>query len=404
MGINTTSSNISPKEIIAAPSYNAVQINMEKPTVNATAPMIYNYPDSNGQIYYPPINLPTTNNGQENGIKRSPSEVDGYQNFSEINSQGQEVVSVKYSKDGDILVQDLKTTSPDGTTLEKTLKNSLGFKSSHIVIKDKDGNVLLTKDKSCKKLDDDKSQTIVNGQVYNISGLSGNIINIEHDGQVTELDLNKLLNPDVKLLKLNTSPDNFEIRDTKISDEEKEKLFNRIKSLSGDDLIRLYKSVNNLQFLDEKSIESFFVDTGKTLLLSGEEWENSHMVTEHELGHAINHVKVTDDNYNVLSDTEPFKTIRNYEKINFIQNSNDTLADKVFNTKFISGNPERDWGGGDPPNDDIGLRDETFAECYDNLNNMDIIHYEDEILPMRTLALFKYLPKTMIEVEKLSQI
>ena len=52
----------------------------------------------------------------------------------------------------------------------------------------------------------------------------------------------------------------------------------------------------------------------------------------------------------------------------------------------------------------VNLRDETFAECYNNLNTMDIIHYGEEVLPERTMSLFKYMPRTMVEAERLSQI
>ena len=43
-----------------APSYNAVQINMDTPTVNAPpAGYYYNYPESDTQPYYPPVTIPT---------------------------------------------------------------------------------------------------------------------------------------------------------------------------------------------------------------------------------------------------------------------------------------------------------------------------------------------------------
>lgn len=387
---------------IGYPSYNAVQINLHNPTANTAPPVIYDYPQADGQIYYPPAQ-PETRFGQENHVTRTPSGIEDYENYSEVDKNGQEIASIKYSKDGDNIVQTLKTKSPDGTTLEKTLKNSANFKSSNIVIKDKDGNILLNKEKCYKKFDDDNAQTVTNGEVYNISGLKGDVINIEHNGIKTQLDLKKMLNHDVKLLKMKTNPDNFDIRDKKITNEEKEKLFNRIKSLGGDDLIRLSKSVEHIQLLDEKSIESFFVAKGDTLLLSPKDWENTHMVTEHELGHAITHSGIKTQN-SLLSDSEQFKNIREYEKTNFQQYGNMTKGDKLFGSKFLFGNSELAWSDGDEEGEESNLRDETFAECYNNLNNMDILHYDEEVMPMRTLSLFKYLPKTMVEAEKLSKI
>ena len=396
MGINSYSKNTIPISKIDYPSYNAVQINLEKPTANVPQPYIYNYPQADGQIYYPPIQ-------QKETITRTPSGIGDYQNYTEYNKSGEQVASVNYSKEGNAIIQTIKTKSPDGTTLEKTLKNSPNFKHSNIIIKDKDGSILLSKEKTYQKLDDDNAKTVVNGEIYNISGLSSDVLKIEHNGETTELDLNKMLNQDVKPLEMRVSPDKFPIRDKKITNEEKEKLFNRIKSLSGDDLYRLSKSVNTLQLLDENSIESFFVENGKTLLLSPKDWENTHLVTEHELGHAINHYKTT----TLLSDDDSLKKVREYEKRNYEQNSNNTKGDRLFESKFLFGNPDLAWSDTKSDSDELdesNLRDETFAESYNNLNTMDIMHYDDEVMPMRTLSLFKYLPKTMVEVERLSHI
>lgn len=377
------------------PSYNAVQINMDNPTANVPTPnVIYDYPKADGQIYYPVIQ-PT----MAGKITRTPSGVEDYNNYLEYDKFGNEVASINYQKEGDAIVQKIKTTSPDGTVLEKTLKNSPNFKNSNIVIKDKDGNVLLLKEKSVTKIDNDKSQTVVNGKVYNVSGLQGDVLTVEHNGAIATIDLNKMLNPDVKLLRECVSPDNLPIRDSKINNEEKEKLFNRIKSLSGDDLFRLSQSVEHIQFLDDKSIEAFFVPNGNTLLLSPKDWENTHLITSHELGHAIYNQNVR----RLKLDDSQFKTIRNYEKQNFEQHKSNTRGEELLGSKFLFGNPDMNWKDVDEvADDDEYLRDETFAESYNNLNTMDIVHYDNEVLPLRTLALFRYLPRTMAEVEKLA--
>ena len=382
------------------PSYNAVQINLQKPTVNAPQPSLYDYPISDGQLYYPPL---STTVNSDNRIKRSPSGIDDYDNYQEVDKYGNVIADIQYSKDKDALVQKITTKSPDGTILKKTLKNPANFKSSNIVITDKNGKILLSKDKTYEKIDENNAKTVINGETYNISGLKGDVIKVEHNGEEIQLDLNKMLKTDVKLLQLCISPDNYPIRDNNITDEEKEKLFNRIKSLGGDDLFRLSKSVEHLQFLDEKSHEAFFVEHGKTLLLSPKDWENSHMVAEHELGHAINHTFT----HTLLSENDSFKNIRNYEKLNFKQSGNMTNGDKLFSSKFLDGNPDLAWSDAKTNGDEIdecNLRDETFAECYNNLNTMDIIHYDEEVLPMRTLSLFKYMPRTMAITEQLSQI
>lgn len=336
-----------------------------------------------------------------NRIKVCPSGIGDYNNYTEVDKFGNKIANIEYSKEGDILVQKLETKSPDGSTLVKTLKNSTDIKTSNITITDKNGKVLLSKEKSYQKLDDDKAQTIVNGEVYNISGLKSDVINIEHNGNSINIDLNKMLNPDVKSLEPNTSPDNFPIRSEKITNEEKEKLFNRIKSLGGDDLFRLSKSVEHIQFI-ENTIDAFFVETGKTLLLSDKDWENSSLITTHELGHAINHSGLND----LISDNETYRNVRNYEKENFRNNINMTKGDNFFRSKFLDGNRDLAWTDGNGNDDgwESNLRDETFAESYNLLNTMEIIHYDDEVLPDRMLSMLKYLPKTLAEVENLSQI
>lgn len=401
--------NSSPKIKYTQPcgySYNAVQINMDTPTVNAPGnSYYYNYPQADNQIYYQPLPNNPTSLG-ENVVVRTPSVFEDYENYCELDSTGKEIASIKYSKDGNAIVQTIKTTSPDGTTLEKTLKNSNGYKTLNVEIKDKDGNILLSKNKSHKKIDDDRAQTIVNGDTYNVSGLSGDVLTVEHNGEIIQLDLNKMLNPDVKSVQQNISPENSPVRDTKITEEEKEKLFNRIKSLNGDDLYRLSKSVDTLQYLDEKSIESFYSDKWKTLLLSPKDWDGSHMVAKHELGHAINHSGINRGSDYLLSDSESFINIRAYEKQNFEQTPSKSAMDKFFKSKFLYQNPDFEWldSNHDPDRVEATLRDETFAECYNNLNTMDMIHYDDEVLPMRTLSVFKYMPRTMAETERLSQI
>lgn len=400
MGISGTNSNIYSDKNIGYPSYNAVQINMSKPTVNApSAPVIYDYPQSDGQIYYPPVNSPKFTH---NTVTRTPSGVKDFDNYSEIDKNGKEIASIKYSSDNGGIVQKITTEAPDGVKLEKTLKNSPNFKQSHILIKDKDGKVLLSKEKTYEKIDDNSARSVVNGETYNISGLSGNVLSIEHNGETTKLDLDKMLNQDVKILQLRVSAEKLPIRNEKITEEEKQKLYNRIKSLGGDDLVRLSKSVETLQFLDEKSIESFFLDNGKTLLLSPNDWENTHLVTEHELGHAINHSKTVTN----LSEDKDFISVREYEKQNFNKYADLKDKDKFFADKFINGNPDLAWAdvNYDLEAEQVNLRDETFAECYNNLNTMDIIHYGEEVLPERTMSLFKYMPRTMVEAERLSQI
>ena len=57
-----------------APSYNAVQINLDTPTVNAPqAGYYYDYPETNAQPYYPPISAQTTQVSPQSGVSVQPN-------------------------------------------------------------------------------------------------------------------------------------------------------------------------------------------------------------------------------------------------------------------------------------------------------------------------------------------
>ncbi len=56
---NPTATQVNQGRPAYAPSYNAVQINMDTPTVNAPQPgYYYDYPQAEGQPYYAPVNVP----------------------------------------------------------------------------------------------------------------------------------------------------------------------------------------------------------------------------------------------------------------------------------------------------------------------------------------------------------
>ena len=333
-----------------------------------------------------------------NTVTRTPSEIDNYENYFETDKHGNAIASITHSKDGDTLIQELKTKSPDGTILNKTVKNSENLKSSKIIIYDKNGEILLSKEKSYQKIDDDCARTVINGEIYNISGLKGDILNVEHNGERITLDLNQMLISDVKMLEMRHSPDTYPIRENKISEEEKTLLFNRIKSLSGDELFNLSKSVKHIQFLDNTPIDAHFCDDGQTLLLSRKDWGTSNLITEHELGHAINHSLLN----GLKSDNNDFIKTRNYEKTNYLNSPNKSKGDKFFESKFLTGNSDLNWEETNNAQGELErtLRDETFAEGYNNLNCLDIIHYDDDTLPNRMLSILKYMPKTLVEIDK----
>lgn len=52
---NAPATQVNNRRPAFAPSYNAVQINLDTPTLNAPAPYYYDYPQAEGQPYYPPM-------------------------------------------------------------------------------------------------------------------------------------------------------------------------------------------------------------------------------------------------------------------------------------------------------------------------------------------------------------
>lgn len=329
----------------------------------------------------------------------SPSGIGNFNNYLETDASGKEIVSVKYSQSGNAIVQNLKTTSPDGTTLEKVTKNADGVNTMNISIKDKSGRVLLEKSKTYEKLSDDTARTTVNGEVYNISGLSGDVISVEHKGEVTTIDLRKMTDEKVEKMTVTSNAagdkedESFVERSEKITDKEREVLYSKIKSMGGDDLIRMSKCTDELAFLDtpDGNCESFY---NKRALIYSKDIKS--LVILHELGHGVNHF-ISDDN--LLSDSTHYKNIREYEIKNFRKNK--TGNDVRFDAKFTDS--ERLLERGYETLDDAEhlLRDETFAESYAVLNQTDIMNF-DEGVGDRTLALVKYMPRTLVQVEHLS--
>ena len=328
----------------------------------------------------------------------TPSGIGNYNNRKEIDVLGREILSINYTQSGSAITQNLKTTSPDGTTVEKVTTNDNNLKKTNLVIKDKSGKILVNKEKSYEKLNDDCAKTVVNGETYNISGLSGNVISVEHNGETKTLDLLKMTDDKVEKMSITKNGENedesFENRTEKISDKERETLYSKIKSLGGDDLMRLADSVNEIAFLDtpDGCMESFY---NKRALIYSKE-VGPHVIL-HELGHAVNH-KISDEE--LLSSNSHFKNIREYEINNFKKNK--TNSDTYFYNKFtnadnlVQRNLEPDMDSAESR-----LRDETFAEGYVMLNSTDILDF-DKNIQQRVLSLTKYCPKTLAQIENYS--
>lgn len=341
-------------------------------------------------------NVPLINTANS---KSTPSGVADYNNYVETDKFGKEVVSVKYSQNAGNITQNLKTFSPDGTTFEKTTTNGANKNSIDILIKDKQGRVILEKNKSIEKIDNDTSRTVVNGEVYNVTGLSTDVLTVEHNGDVKVIDLRKMTDENVEKMSVTRSADGmsedetFENRAEKISDKEREVLYSKIKSMGGDDLLRMTKCTDELAFLDtpEGNLESFY--NKRALIFSS---DAPNFVVSHELGHGVNHAKSEDD---LVADNAHFKNIREYEIRNYKKNK--TSNDSRFDSKFVNSERLLERGYSSIADAEQLLRDETFAESYAVLNQTEIMDF-DKNIGDRTLSLIKYLPRTLAQVGILS--
>lgn len=327
----------------------------------------------------------------------TPSNVEGYNNYREIDDAGNELVNVHYAKDGNFIVQSVKTKSLDGSTIERITKNSSDTNSISLVIKDKNENVLLTRDKSYKKIDDDNAQTVVDGEIYNISGLKSHIIKIEHKGDVVNIDLDKMLNNDVIADK-----DKYGVsvqRNEKINDEEKEALFAKIKELNGDDLIRLSQSVQTIQYF--AGMDEFFVSSDKSLQLQISDKFGPN-ITVHELGHAFNHKdEVINDLDTLISAGDNYANIRHQTAENYQNNKNNTENDRRFYGKFLDTKQCMQFNNDDEKLANCILQDEIYAESYCLLNTTNLIDFEGGAgCPGRMLSMMKYMPSALVEVNK----
>ncbi|MCM1338568.1 MAG: hypothetical protein NC191_02725 [Muribaculaceae bacterium] len=379
--------------------------------VQSSAPMLVSNPYTNftGASQTDSSNLITQyleNLGRMNAVNINkkneivtPSGVDGYNNYVEVDNNGNKVVDVSYTKEGGSVVQNVKVKSPSGTTTERIAKNSDNEKSFNLTIKDKDGNVLLSREKSTKKIDTDKTQTVVNGDVYNVSGLSSNIIKVEHNGETVILDLDKMLNEDVVTSKGENDSD--VLRDTKITPAEKAALFDKIKALDGDDLFRMSKSTQKIQYYAGQ--DSFFCANNKTLQIQIDDAWNQG-ITVHELGHGYNHKnEVSEDISSLLSSNENLSNIRAQAANYYLSNPNPKNGnDERCFGKFLDLKKEMSFFDGNEKLAASNLQDEIFAESYNLLNTTEITDFSDGMgCPGRMLSMMKYLPNALVEVESM---
>lgn len=326
----------------------------------------------------------------------TPSGIGNFNNYQLLDKYGNETTKIQYSKEGDAVVQNVKVKSVDGTTVDRTVKNSDGVKSLNMVIKNKNGDVLMTREKTTQKIDDDKVKTVVNGEVYNVSGLKSNVITVEHNGETTVIDLDKMIKDDVIAEKGDESD---VVRDTKITDEEKAKLISKIKSLDGDDLFRLPKSTENIKYFAD--MDSFYNSDTKSLELQINDIFGLD-VYRHEIGHGFNHNNGEVESGKLVSDNQTLANIRNLATNNYLNNKTGSDNDNRFFGKFLDKQKYVEIYGDEEKAISV-MQDEIFAESYNLLNTTEIVGYADGGggVQGRVLSMMKYVPQALVEVNKL---
>lgn len=283
-----------------------------------------------------------------------PSCVKGILNIKYIMPDGLEKIISKAEFDEKTGITTIKKnlTSLDGTKTEYISKEDKdGNKKSKYKITDKDGNVLLDKTSSLKKLDENKFISTENDKKYEIT-LDEKNLNIK------DLDSNK--NTNIKL--------------EKFINNNKEIVVNLLKKVPATELIALSKTTKTIQNVDD--VKSSFNRSEKTLKTG----ENLSSLL-HELGHAKDFINISDSH--------------NWYKEGAISNNKNVLKafeeeKELFNKSFPT--TQREHINYFTENE-FGLT-ETVAESNMLLN----YHCTDNLTAVRAHYLQQYFPKTIASI------
>ena len=123
----------------------------------------------------------------------TPTGIGNYENMLVKDATGKVVQEVKYTKEGNKIVETVNVNSVDGSKLNKVITQDGNKKTMSINVKDKNGNDLINENRTYEKIDDDNAISTHNGQEYKISGLKGNVITVEHNGEKKVIDFEKWL-------------------------------------------------------------------------------------------------------------------------------------------------------------------------------------------------------------------
>ncbi len=308
----------------------------------------------------------------------TPSGVKDFENMVLRDVTGKVVQSVKYTQEGSKITQNVEVNAYDGSMFRKVLVNDNNLKTLTVDFKDKNGKIIAQESRTYEKIDNDTAISTHNGEEYKITGLSGHVLTIEHNGEKHLIDLDKKIADYTETVEQD--------KKGKITPEQKEKLISRIKNKPADVILTMDKEIDEFVFLDSDSHDGFYRDEDGKRVLKVTPNAFDH-IDVHELGHAIYNM----GNGKVWGETNPEYYKTHDEELKNIER---TVANKdVVYTLQKYGNQSKLRGCSDITDEQgkaVGA-EEVFAETYNWMNSMEV----DKIQAERMLHLLQYMPKTV---------
>ena len=315
-----------------------------------------------------------------------------FKNIKVCDSKGNVVQSVEYKKEGNKIIQTIFVKCINGNTVNKVITLDGNKTTMNFVFKNSAGKPIIEENRTYEKLDNDTAISTHNGKTYKISGLSGDVITVEHNGQKTTVNLADKIQENMESI-------DQKILDKKVNNEQKEILKNHVKTLSGDLILKFNEEIKSLVWLDDD--DCFFNKNGSKLKMS----QNFGSLTFlHELGHAINceDSKCTEDSNIRWSDDKYYTDVRNFEIKNFKLHNNDDETDEIMQ-KFTECNYFVREGIKSPAEAKKDGADEEFAELHEFINDINIV--EGAPGYYRPMLLLQYMPySTQIAYNKMKSL
>jgi len=322
---------------------------------------------------------------------------DNCDNMKVLDSSGNVVQNVEFKKDGNKLTQEIFVKCVNGSTVNKTIVNDGNKKSMTLIFKNKKGEITGQENRTYEKLDDNTAISVHNGKTYKISGLLGNVLTVEHNGQKKVIDLGKKIQPTLDTIENKST-------NKQISLEQKEFLLNSVKKLSGDIILKFDEEIDQIVMLDTDEYEGFYRNDNGVRKFKLSQKVKDDMTFCHELGHAINRIDsegndIDQNNWSnkvCWSDKKDFAKAREIEINNFRNRCKNNDIIKPMN-KFIyddfiqKGYMSYEEGQKDG-------QDEEFAEMTGFINCMDV-----DWINNRVTCMLQFMPESTQMVYKKNQ-